>query len=245
MTQRLPTPVSLSATLMASALACAPLAPRAAEAETATFAISIAGIPAGRMTLVRESGDGAYRAATRIEATGLIGVFTDYGFDGQARGRLTGDGIPVPEVFRAQSQSPRADRITEIDWTDGTPSRVSVVPPRDSAPDPATQGGTLDPVSAGFLVLAETTPAAMCNERIDIFDGSRRSRLTLGAPEPTDQGYVCAGSLARVEGEAHTATDQRSFPFRVLFREGDAGRVRVERIETSTRYGTAVIERRG
>ncbi len=122
---------------------------------------------------------------------------------------------------------------------------VSVVPPRSSAPDPETQRGTLDPVSAGFRLLRDAPADEICDTTVDIFDGSRRSRLKLAPPAEKNGDLICAGTYARIEGEAHSASKQREFPFQMTFRTDDAGIARLQRIETRTQFGKAVVERRG
>jgi hypothetical protein len=144
----------------------------------------------------------------------------------------------------ADSKSPRADRHTEIDWQEGTPTRVLVEPPRSTAPDPARQGGTLDPVSASYVVLRDAPPSDICGTTIDVFDGSRRSRLQLAAPVATEDGVACDGAYSRLQGEAHSLSDQREYPFRLFFRPAGADLMALDRIETETRIGLAVVERR-
>jgi len=221
------------------------LLPVGGAAEEATFDFYISGIRAGEMTLDIETGDGGYKAASRIEAAGLVGMLVSFYYDGKATGRLNGDGKVVPQRFIANSKSPRAERHTEIDWENGTPTRVSVEPPRKTAPDPAQQGGTLDPISAGVAILRDAAPDEICDASIDVFDGSRRSRLTLSKPVARDNAFICAGSYSRIEGEAHTLSSQREYGFEVVFRRNGSGVAQLERIETRTNFGLAVVERRG
>ena len=233
---------ALSGTALAAAVALAPLG---AAAEEATFDFYISGIRAGEMTLDIETRDGDYAAASRIDAAGVVGLLVSFYYDGMAEGRLGGDGKVVPRRFVANSKSPRAERHTEIDWKDGTPSRVSVEPPRKSGPDPAYQGGTLDPISAGVAILRDAAPEAVCDTSVDVFDGSRRSRLTLAKPVAEGDALVCAGTYSRLEGEAHTLSSQREYGFEIVFRRNASGVAQLERIETKTNFGLAVVERRG
>ncbi len=221
------------------------LLPVSGVAEEATFDFYISGIRAGEMTLDIETGDGGYRAASRIDAAGVVGLLVSFYYDGKATGRLNGDGKIVPQRFIANSRSPRAERHTEIDWEKGTPTRVSVEPPRKSAPDPAQQGGTLDPISAGVAILRDAAPDAVCDASVDVFDGSRRSRLTLAKPVARDDALVCAGTYSRIEGEAHSLSSQREYGFEVVFRRNGSGIAQLERIEARTNFGLAVVERRG
>lgn len=216
-----------------------------AEPKAAVFDFYIAGLRTGEVTLGAEQAEGEYAAASRIRASGILGAVTGFYFDGRATGRIGEDGTLLPDRFVATSKSPRAERRTEIDWRDGTPSRVTVEPPRGTAPDPAEQTGALDPVSAGFALLRDAPPARLCDASVEVFDGSRLSRLELGPAVERDQRLTCAGVYARIEGEAHSLSDQTEYPFELVFRRNRAGLAELERIETRTRFGLAVIERRG
>jgi hypothetical protein len=223
----------------------AALAATPALAGSSVYDLSLAGVPLGKITIEAEQSGDSYRAASRIVSTGLVGAFTDYGFEGEATGRLGPDGSVAPERFRAKSISPRAKRRTEIDWQGETPVRVSVEPPRRQEPDPARMVGALDPVSAGFALLRDNTPESVCDTSIDVYDGSRRSRLILGAPVEGEGTLSCSGTYARLEGEAHSLSSQSEYPFTLRFRAREDGLMRLERIETETRFGRAVVARRG
>ena len=231
-------------TARAAALACAVLgATGAAKAQDAVFDFYLSGIKAGEMTMSARSTPEGYSARSSIRAAGAVGLVANFFFDGEASGRIVG-GKVSPVRYEANSKSPRAERRTVMDWKDGVPVNVSVVPPRGSAPDPATQGGTLDPVSAGLALLGDAVPGSVCDASVDVFDGSRRSRLSLGAPMARDGALVCTGAYSRIEGEAQSMSSQREFPFEVTFREGGDGVARLERVETRTQFGKAVLERR-
>lgn len=212
-------------------------------AQDAVFDFYISGIKAGEMTMSARSTPEGYSARSSIRAAGAVGLVASFYFDGESSGRLV-DGKVSPVRYEANSKSPRAERRTVMDWKNGVPVNVSVVPPRGSAPDPATQGGTLDPVSAGLALLGDARPGAVCDASVDVFDGSRRSRFSLGAPVAKDGSLVCMGAYSRIEGEAHSMSKQREFPFEVTFREGGDGVARLERVETRTQFGKAVLERR-
>ena len=151
----------------------------------------------------------------------------------------------VPASYTATSKSPRALRHTRIGWENGVPVDVSVVPPREIAPEPAEQGGTLDPVSAGFRLFRTAPAGEVCGVTVDVFDGSRRSRLSLAEPAPEGGALVCDGTFARIEGEAHSMADLREFPFRLVFVPNGGGLYRLERIEAPTNFGQAVLSRQG
>jgi hypothetical protein len=231
--------------LSALALGAALAAALPAASQQATFDFRIAGIRVGALTMAFEEDGGGYRAASRIDTVGIVGIFADFFFDGSASGTLTSAGAVVPRRFDATSKSPRALRHSRIDWEKGTPVRVSVEPPRSSAPDPAQQTGTLDPVSAGFRLFRPMPAAEICDATVTVFDGSRLSRLVLAPPAEADGALVCRGTFARIEGEAHSMAEQSTFPFTVTFRRDGDGLAHLQRIEAPTNYGQAVIARRG
>jgi hypothetical protein len=217
----------------------------AAASDTATFDLAVSGVHVGTVTLRAEEADGRYAAASKITPSALVGAMTGYAFDGRSSGVIDAEGRVSPVRFAANSSSPRAKRRTEIEWDGATPTRVSVEPPRRHAPDPARVVGALDPVSAGFALLRDAAPDEICDTSLDVFDGSRRSRLSLAEPVPADGGFTCAGVYARLEGEAHTMSAGGSYPFTLVFVPNGDGLMRLERVETRTRFGPAVIRRRG
>lgn len=217
----------------------------AAPASAETYDLSLSGIPLGTVTLESKQSGDAYVAVSRITPNGLVSAVTGYAFDGRARGLVDPSGKVTPLTFEADSRSPRAERRTEIEWRDGTPVRVSVEPPRNYAPDPDRVAGALDPVSAGFALLRDNAAEEICDTSVDVFDGSRRSRLSLGRPVESDGGMTCSGVYARLEGEQHSFSPQAEYPFTVTFAPRGDGRMRLERIEARTRFGPAVVDRRG
>jgi hypothetical protein len=221
------------------------LAAGPAAAERAEFDFYVAGIRVGALKFDSKNSGGTYSAASRIETAGVVGAFVNFFFDGTSTGSVSGDGTVVPSTYMADSKSQRGPKRTEITWKGGVPVKVSVVPQRKSPPDPAQQGGTLDPISAGIALLFDRKADDVCNTTVDVYDGSRRSRLALGAPEAGSGEIACGGTFARLEGEASSLASAREFPFRLVFHTNGDGTAALQRIETSTDFGKAVLERRG
>ena len=230
---------------LALALSLAAPAALGAQEADAAYDFYISGIKAGELRLSSELTGDRYTAATNMAAAGVVGVFADFYFRGTSSGRLDGNGGVVPQQFVARSKSNRAERETRIDWRDGTPVEVSVEPPRESSPDPAAQSGTLDPVSALYLLMRDAPRDTICDKVVEVFDGSRRSRLTLAAPRSQGNELVCDGRFARIEGEAHSmSSPDREYPFSLVYRDVGDGNAEMHRIESPTRFGKAVVERR-
>jgi hypothetical protein len=220
-------------------------APVPAFATDGVFNLYVSGIRAGELTLATAVDGDSYRTTSRISTTGLVGAVARFGFSGESTGRVTGNGTVKPSRFVAHSRSTQGDRQTDVAFGDSGPTRVTITPPRRSLPELDRQVGTIDPLSASFLLLRDNEEGEICDKRLDLFDGSRRSLIRLDKPVAADGGFTCTGTYARVEGEAHSLSTQREYPFKLVFRPNGDGTLRIERIETRTRFGLAVVERRG
>lgn len=229
---------------LALALALGPAAPVSSQTSEARFDFAIAGFRVGEVTLATAEDGDRYSSAGRVETVGIVGVFTSFFYDGVASGLVADDGTVLPDTFVANSRSPRANRRTEIDWDDNVPVRVSVVPPRADQPDPALQSGTIDPLSAAFVMLRDAPQEEICGKSVEVFDGSRRTRMALGAPSSQSGLILCAGTYSRLEGEAHSLSNQRAFDFTIAFRVNSEGIAELDRLETRTRFGRASLARR-
>jgi hypothetical protein len=235
-------PSALRAAALALALAASAAYPAAAD--DATFDFYVSGIPVGKMSLDITQDGSSYTSRSRIEAAGVVGALLTFFYDGESSGTIASDGTVVPVHFEARSRSPGKDRHSEIDWKDGAPVNVAVNPPRKRPPDPTQQAGTLDPISAGFAILRDRPRDQLCNETVMVYDGARVSRLRLDPPQDDGDSITCVGSYARIEGEAHSLSGEREFPFQLVFSKLANGDGRLERIQTDTSFGRAVLERR-
>lgn len=236
----------LAALPLAAALCLAGgLAGGGARAAEAQFDFRVMGFPLGSVAMTWTTSGPRYGATANVDATGVVGFFTSFFFHGTATGTLAADGTVVPVRFEAESKSSREVTQTTIAWRNGAPATVTIVPPRDNVADPAEQGGTLDPVSAAFRLLRDVPQAEACNVSVDMFDGSRRSRLKVAKAEAQGAGLVCRGSYTRMKGDALGSLDRNQFPFTLTYSVGADGIARVERIEAPTNFGTAVVARRG
>ncbi len=216
----------------------------AAEPYEAVFDFKIAGIRAGEIAMSGRDEGRSYEANAEVRTAGVVSIFADFFYDGTAKGGVAANGRVVPDSFVASSKSPRDRRETRIEWEQGTPVFVSVEPPRSSSPEPSKQSGTVDPVSASFALLRDGPSDEICRNSVDVFDGSRRSRITLGTPQTDGENLVCNGSYERLEGEGNSFNTSSSYSFRVVYRKAGAGEARLERIETRTDYGMAALVRK-
>lgn len=222
----------------------------AAAAETRSdmaFDVQIRGFNAGvlRMSTVRNAG--SYAASARFDTAGIVGLFRPLRFDAGVEGRIRGATL-APLRYREDVQTHRREGRREIAFDGGVPRVVLEEPAREAAPwhlDPATQRGTIDPMTALVRVMAATAAGAACRLDLTMFDGRRRSQLVLGAPQAEGEGLACAGELRRIAGYSDSEmAEARSFPFRVVYAPDADGLLQVLQVEARTNYGMARLVRR-
>ncbi len=212
----------------------------------AVFDVSFRGIKAGVAAFKGVTTDNAYTVAGQLKSTGLIGAVVNLSYNVKAQGVRQGDRF-IPRSYSENNRDGAAVSRATISFQNGVPNIVDTNPPATRGPyalDPATQAGTLDPGTGLFTVLRDRPRNEVCNESVDIFDGSRRARVTLGAPKEANGQITCAGSYTRIAGyEPWEMEERKTFLFRAEFRPaGDLWQV--SRVGIQTVYGEARLDRR-
>jgi len=241
-------------------------APTAAQAETltATYAISLAGLPIGTANLRAEIGSGAYKLDIRAGMTGLAGAMMKSSGVGVASGSLTGAGRLTSSGYAINSTSSDGARRVQVAMNAGNVQFATLDPPLEDRPDrvPVTDAhrrGVVDPVSALLMPLPTKSTDPLdpsgCDRTIPIFDGATRFDVILshkGRSEVRGQGYsgpalVCA---ARFVPHAGHRPDRRATQFMVANRDMEVWLVPVgstrllapHRISVRTMVGMTLLE---
>lgn len=190
-----------------------------------------------------ETGD-AYAAAGRVTGAGLAGAFRDIHFDMAAEGRRDGPHL-VPLTYREDVNTGRRASRVALRYVDGLPVVVSALPvraTRDWDIDPAEQPGTIDPMSALYRLARPRPLAELCNWSVAVFDGRRRSSLSLDVAEADGASLLCEGRYARIAGFPPEAMAERGvFPFTAEYRRLPDGDWRLTRVVAQTLYGRVRI----
>lgn len=221
--------------------------PGVARADEAVFDLSIRGIRAGTLTFDGQVGDGRYAVTGRLESAGLVGLVRAVRYDGQAQGaHKAGRYTPARYVERADTGRRQSEAV--MDYKRGVPQVKVYNPPRaagDGGLDPAKQGGTVDPLTAMFATLRDVPQGQECNLSLKLFDGKRRSQVTLGAPTAAEGGVACPGEYRRVAGFSEEDMAEKSrFPFTVYLEPAAGGTMRVREVVMESLYGNARLKRR-
>ena len=153
-----------------------------------------------------------------------------------------------PLQFEAESFDSETRQQVAIRYGAGRPQSVEADPPFKPKPwqiAPRDQPGTLDPLSAAVSLIAPQPRAALCNRSVEVFDGRRRSRLSLARPEPRGGRIRCEGAYRRVAGYRAKALEADPFPLAVWYAQGPDGLWHLVRAAAPTPYGAAVLTRAG
>ncbi len=212
------------------------------------FDLSIAGLRVATVGLAVKQEGAGYSARGVLRGSGVIGSLVNLAFEGTVQGVAGADGALQPQRYVAVRGKGDKAREVVMRYAQGVPQEVTLTPPRKrSRPYDIAhgeQGGTLDPVSAAAALLPDRPAAAACERVIEIFDGTRRSRITLGARQALEGGMRCAGAYERVAGYSpKSMQEQTRFNFVLSYRA--VGEVmQLMRIEMETEYGRALARRR-
>ncbi len=233
---------------LAVAVLAAVFAASSAAAEApVVFDLSIRGIRVGTLSFSGEATAGRYAVSGRLESAGLAGLVRRVRYDGQAEGSLR-QGRFTPARYREQADTGRRQSQAVMEYRRGIPQVKVYNPPRDLQPDgidPATQGGTVDPLTALFATLRDVPPGKECNQTLTMFDGKRRSQLVLGTPATVKGGVVCPGEYRRLAGfSARDMAEKARFPFTLRLGLAETGLMQVKDVTMESIYGNARLKRR-
>mgnify|MGYP000645419215 CR=1 FL=1 len=211
------------------------------------FDVEVRGLRAGVLALHNIREGGQYAASARLESTGVAALLRRIRFDAGVQGRVEGERLR-PIRYREDVDTGRRESRTEIEYVRGVPRVVLSEPERSPEPwhlDPATQGGTLDPLSVMLSVLADVAPEAACRLDLAVFDGRRRTQIVLSEPVVEGQRVVCTGEVRRIAGYSEDdLAEARAFPFRLSYAPAGNGMLQVVEIEARSQHGRARLTRR-
>jgi hypothetical protein len=232
--------------LAAFALGLALHGPVAAQ-EPAVFDFHLRGIRAGTLSFAGQDGDGRYAVTGRLESSGLVAMIRKVRYDGEVSGRTDGTRF-TPERYVERADTGRRQSEAVMEYRRGVPQVKTYNPPReagDGGLDPATQGGTVDPLTAMYAALRDVPQGQECNVRLVLFDGKRRSQVVVGPPQPAEGGVACAGEYRRLEGFSEKDMAEKTrFPFTAYLAPDEGGMMRVTQVRMDSLYGKATLTRR-
>ena len=225
-------------------LGAAQIAP--ALADSGTFDLSIRGLTAGVLQFSGSMEGKNYSVTGSLKSSGIAAMVRRVSFQADTSGRYSG-GRWQPARYREQADTGKRRSQSLMEYKAGIPAEMlqESREGRANYVDPATQGGTVDPLTALFAMLRDVPVAQACQLNLTMFDGARRSQIALDAAVTVDGAITCPGEYRRLKGFSDKEmAEKQSFSFRVTYGPADQGRVHVVTIAMDTLYGRAALTRR-
>jgi len=200
--------------LLAALLAATPVVAR----DTLKYSTTVAGIPLGKIKVVVETDDPGYSVRANFKMIPLLRQI----FNGDANARVDGsviDGRHLPRESVFNYEGRKNDQRTTIRFDrNGMPADLIAEPPlreKSYAMSLEEAAGAVDPATAAAILMRPR--ATPCDIAFDIFDGSKRHRVSLiGQASPAQGSTVtCTGLYERVNGfkDKYMTPERRTWPF--------------------------------
>ena len=220
----------------------------AGQQDSAIFDLTLKGLHTGTLSVSGAIEGRSYAASGVLKSGGLVALVRKVRYDARARGTVV-NGTFTPTRYEEDADTGKRRSQSVMDYKAGVPQVKVYNPPKAPRPgdlDPATQGGTVDPLTAAYAALRDVAPEEACKLKLVMFDGRRRSQVVLTDPKPASGGgLTCSGEYRRLEGfSAEEMADKSRFPFIMTYAPLPDGRLRVMEISMDTIYGKGRLTRR-
>jgi hypothetical protein len=136
-----------------------------------------------------------YTITTDLDTRGIVSLFIDLNSHSEVHGRLVADAA-VPEAYRSDVMRNGVDRRYRIDYAGSGPLASEWAPPANAWQSPIPPQkllGTVDQLTAYFLVERELGERGTCTVTIPVFDGHSRYNLRFkdaGAETSSRRGFT-------------------------------------------------------
>lgn len=243
----------MKTTLRATALAlgiglAGPALPQTARIDDlGVFDLRLRGLTAATLTFSGVQQNGSYAVNGTLKSAGLVSLVRKVSYVAKSRGRVTGQTY-TPGSYSESADTGARQSESVITWSGGVPVKIDYKPAREPRPDsvdPATMGGTVDPLTALYATLRDVDPGTECRTNVRMFDGRRASGLSLSEPVKRGNQVVCTGEYRRIKGfSAKDMAEKTRFPFTLTYSPTTGGRMQVTEIALETTFGKATMKRR-
>ncbi len=227
-------------------LVCLPL-PALSQTDAGEFDLLVRGIKAATVHFSADQDRTNYTVKGSVETTGLAALIKRLRYDGAATGSVA-NGRFEPATYRESADTGRRQSDATLDYAGGVPQVTAYSPAVAPAPgdvDPATMGGSVDPLTALYATMRRVDAGRECTLSLDLFDGKRASKLQIGTPKTVGDTVTCEGAYIRVQGfTAKEMAKQPRFPFTLTYGPTATGQMQVVEVISETIYGKVTLKRR-
>ena len=214
--------------------------PVSAQAEIITLKLYAIGIKAGTISINATEKGNSYAVNGRVTPSALLKLIKEIGFTGSASGRVK-NGVYQSKKYAGHLNTGNRQSIVKMHWKGRTPVVDSYQPSREKRPydiAPSKQVGTKDLLTAGYATFKSRPIDKLCNTTHDMFDGRRRSKITLGKPVIKGSIATCAGSYKRIAGfSPHDMQKRVNFPFTIHYVQQNDGTYRFNDFSADATFG--------
>ncbi|MDP4033740.1 MAG: DUF3108 domain-containing protein [Pseudorhodobacter sp.] len=223
------------------------LAPVQAQTDQGTFDLVLMGLRAGTLHFTGVQDGAGYSVIGKLQSSGLAAMIRKVRYDARVQGSIVG-GRYAPTAYSENADTGKRQSQSVMAYVAGVPQVKTYNPPRAPRPgdvDPASMGGTVDPLTALYATLRDVDAGQECQVNLKMFDGARHSQIATSSPVAKGNRVVCAGEYRRLAGfsDKEMAEKQR-FAFSLTYAPTPEGRMRVIEVAMDTLYGKARLERR-
>ncbi len=169
---------------------------------SAQFTVTVGAIRAGVFWLDGSTSRRAYTVSGGFRTTGLIRGIANVAIALSTRGAIN-KGAFQPIRYSEDVTVGRDTGAITMDYRRGIPTVAGQKFGDNDDPmpvDPATQRGTLDPLTSTFVLLRTQPLAEVCQVDRFQFDGERRTRIVMKTLTQEGDTWVCTGQFLRLKG---------------------------------------------
>ncbi len=224
-------------------LAALLVATPAVAMEPLRYSTTVAGIPLGKMKVFLETEGTQYAVGISFQMIPILRQILNGDANADVEGAVVdGRYLPRESIFRYAGRKGEKRLAIGFDET-GDPVDLDADPPirkTDYRMSLDEAAGAIDPATAAALLMAPRD--APCEIAFDVFDGTKRHRISLtGASSPKrGDSVTCSGLYERVNGfkAKYMTPERRSWPFTATLTAWDGRWVPVK-ITANTKFGPA------
>jgi len=218
-----------------------------AQTDQGTYDLVMMGLKAGALHFTAVQDGMGYSVSGRLKSGGLVAMIRKVHYEATAQGSVS-DGRYTPTGYSEVADTGTRQSQAVMAYVKGVPQVKTYNPPRPPRQgdvDPATMGGTVDPLTALYATLRDIDKGGECRVDLKMFDGRRYSQIATFEPRAAGERVVCAGEYRRLAGfSAREMADKQRFPFTLTYAPTADGRMRVVEVAMDTLYGQARLQRR-
>ena len=218
------------------------------ENKEAKFSLKIKGVYVGTLSFSGAIEQGKYNIDGAIKSGGVFKLLNKQEYTAKSTGLLRENSF-IPQTYIEFRNKKGKKSSASLSYEKGAPQIRLYNPPREvnaDTIDPATQKGSVDPLTAIYATLADIDNRNPCQIDLKVFDGKRQSSVQLFPILKKRKSLImCFGEYNRVAGFSKKDMEEKTrFPFNLFYKKHSDTKYELKKLIIETIYGTAVLTRK-